>query len=66
MDTINHTQSHDAVEGLNREEGLLKYSNLSDDDLLSTVWKRDMSDVNENIVLIHELAFRFENALTYW
>ena len=66
MATINNTQSHDVVKGICPEEGLLKYSYLSDDDLLTVVWNSDMTDVNENVVLIHELAFRFEMALTYW
>ena len=37
MATINHTQSLEVVEGLSQEECSLKYSNLSDDDLLSMV-----------------------------
>ena len=66
MAEINHTQSHDAVKGISHEEGYLKYSFLDDDDLLTVVWNRDINNVDETVILLHELSFRFEMALTYW
>lgn len=60
MATINHTEFHNAPEVQLQSNGLLKYSTLSDSELLSKVWERDTNYLKECGVLINELALRFE------
>ena len=60
MAEIKYTETLNNFEGDAIKEGLLPYSFLSDERLITAVWQRDQKDTNASAFLLHELAFRFE------